>query len=235
MLMNYHELTMNERRDSPARRKQFLVICTIMAGMFAHGMFSAGAFNSIDITEGGFPGGFFVYKYAKRYEDSLVVGAGHLAVYLCLTMMLCRRDYASSASLIERIGDDLNVAKSDYGDLLYSLFLDDGAYMSGRTMRYACGILVDKTGQDKKQTLLDMNTEIAKLQKENDNEDPPALELWKLTSYEETSLPSVDSAVLQFPTSNGIVSALVLQYRVSRIVPCRAFLVTVLSSSSCMR
>lgn len=58
---------MNEARDSPARRKQFLVICTVMAGMFAHSIMTAGAFNSIDIKEGIFPGGFFVYKFAKRY------------------------------------------------------------------------------------------------------------------------------------------------------------------------
>lgn len=67
MLMNYHELTMNEPRDSPARRKQFLVICTVMGGMFLHSIMTAGAFNSIDIKEGIFPGGTFVYKFAKRY------------------------------------------------------------------------------------------------------------------------------------------------------------------------
>lgn len=126
-----------------------------------------------------------------------------------------KRDYASSGSLTERIGDDLHLAKRDYGDLLYSLYLDDGANLAGRTMRYACGILIDKKGGDKKRALLDMNEEIRVLQETNTDEDPPALELWKLTSYEETSLPSVDSAVVQFPSSNGIVSSLLLQYRVS--------------------
>lgn len=78
MLMNYHELTMNEPRDSPARRKQFLVICTVMAGMFTHGVMTAGAFNSMDIKEGIFPGGHFVYKYAKRYVSVVLAARGIL-------------------------------------------------------------------------------------------------------------------------------------------------------------
>ena len=68
--MNYHELTMNEPRDSPARRKQFLVICTVMGAMLAHAVMTSGAFNSMDIKEGVFPGGEFVYKYATRYLSS---------------------------------------------------------------------------------------------------------------------------------------------------------------------
>lgn len=66
MLLNYHEMTMNEPRDSPAKRKQFLVICTVIFGMFTHAVITAGALNSIEIKEGIFPGGFFIYKYATR-------------------------------------------------------------------------------------------------------------------------------------------------------------------------
>jgi hypothetical protein len=67
--MDYHQMTMNEPRDSPARRQQFLVISTIMAGMLAHAMMSAGAFSSLNIKEGVFPGGTFVYKSASRCVD----------------------------------------------------------------------------------------------------------------------------------------------------------------------
>jgi hypothetical protein len=59
-------MTMNEPRDSPARRQQFLVICTVMAGMFTHSTVTAGAFSSLGIKEGVFPGGTFVYKSASR-------------------------------------------------------------------------------------------------------------------------------------------------------------------------
>jgi len=89
-------------------------------------------------------------------------------------------------------------------------------------MRYACGILVDKEGEDKKQALLGMNEEIRELREASTDEDPPALDLWKQISYEETDLPSVDAAVLQFPCTNGIVSSLVLQYRVRKIIFMRA-------------
>lgn len=130
------------------------------------------------------------------------------------------RDYAASGSLLERIGDDLGLTKGDYGDLLYSLFLDDGANLPGRSMRFACGVLVDKKGAEKKQALLNMNEEIRELQEANTDDDPPAHTLWKMTSYEEISLPSVDAAVVQFPSTNGITSSLVLQYRVSKVVLC---------------
>ena len=66
MLLNYHEMTLNEPRDSPARRQQFKVICTIMAGMFIHSVITAGAFMDIHIKEGVFPGGEFIYRYNQR-------------------------------------------------------------------------------------------------------------------------------------------------------------------------
>lgn len=147
------------------------------------------------------------YVYSKSFH--------HSSLTFAFLLVSIKRDYASSGSLVERIGDDLHLNKKEYGDLLYSLFLDDGANMTGRQMRFACGILVDKKGEEKKQSLLDMNEEIRVLQEANTDEDPPALTLWKQTSYESTSLPSVDAAVVQFPCSNGIVSSLVLQYRVS--------------------
>jgi hypothetical protein len=119
--------------------------------------------------------------------------------------------------LIERISDDLFLRKKDHGDLLYSLFLDDGVKMPGRSSRFACGILVDKTGADMKKALLDKNKEIRELQEENLDDDPSALLLWKLLNYEEVSLPSVDAAVVQFPYTGGITSILLLQYRVRNL------------------
>eukprot|EP00566_Odontella_aurita_P035364 CAMPEP_0113563534 /NCGR_PEP_ID=MMETSP0015_2-20120614/21123_1 /TAXON_ID=2838 /ORGANISM="Odontella" /LENGTH=88 /DNA_ID=CAMNT_0000465527 /DNA_START=151 /DNA_END=413 /DNA_ORIENTATION=- /assembly_acc=CAM_ASM_000160 len=66
MSLNYHELTMNEARDSPARRKQFLVICTVMAGVFLHATITAGALESVRVEEGTYPGGEFVHKPLVR-------------------------------------------------------------------------------------------------------------------------------------------------------------------------
>jgi hypothetical protein len=52
MLMNYHEMTMNEPRDSPARKQQYLVICTIMAGAFVYSVLQAGGLVPVDVTQG---------------------------------------------------------------------------------------------------------------------------------------------------------------------------------------
>lgn len=211
-------MTMNEPRDSPARRQQFLVVCTIMAGMFAHGMMTAGAFSSLSIKEGVFPGGTFVYKSASRCVTGVKretdTTENHTDAHTATT-----RDYAAAASLIERIASDVHVhPKREAGDLLYSLFLDDPTtMMNGHNLRFACGLLVDNEGQDKKQTLLAMNDEIRKLQMSEET-DLSLLQMWERSTYETTSLPSVDSAVVQFPFTDGIASALVLNYKVSLCV-----------------
>jgi hypothetical protein len=141
----------------------------------------------------------------------------HTTTTCFLVQFMIQRDYFAAESMIETIASDAKVhSKRDRGDFLYSLFLDDPTtgMMSGTHLRFACGILVDKKGQDKKQTLLEMNKEIRKLQTPEDA-DLGVLKLWKRLTYETTSLPSVDAAVVHFPFTNGIVSALVLSYKVS--------------------
>ena len=190
---------MNEPRNSPAKRKQFLVICTVMAAFFAHTLVTSGILQSIDLTttkEGIFPGGSFVYKYATR-------------------------DYAAASSLGKRIRDDLGF-KSEYdGDeLIYHVYLDDPQKMGGRRQRWMTGILVeggetDELGQKQINTLRSKNPEIEKNPvTQDDIEELSAMDLWKRLPYEQTNLPSVDSLVLQFPFTNGFVSALILSYKV---------------------
>lgn len=137
-----------------------------------------------------------------------------VSVFPLLILTNCR-DYAASGSLVESIANDAKIKKREYGDLLYSLYLDDPLTTGGRTLRFACGILVDRKGKDIMKALLGMNDEIRKLQTPDD-EDIPAFNLWKRITYESISLPSLDAAVVQFPYTNGIVSALVLSYRVRK-------------------
>lgn len=66
MLMDYHQMTMNEPRDSPARKKQYLVICCVMAGVFVYTLLTSGALSSVPITVQTFPGGTFIYKNSTR-------------------------------------------------------------------------------------------------------------------------------------------------------------------------
>mmetsp|Transcript_7707 Transcript_7707/g.16757 ORF Transcript_7707/g.16757 Transcript_7707/m.16757 type:complete len:230 (+) Transcript_7707:229-918(+) len=151
-MLNYHELTMNEPRDSPQRRKQFLVISAIMFLMTVHAGLNAGVFYSMDVTEGTFGGGEFVYKFM-------------------------RKDYAASTGALRTVASDLGVVEEggssnllikekgeemDTADLLYSVLLDDLSVIPGGDTRFASGLLLppksDKgEGQRMKRMLLDAN------------------------------------------------------------------------------
>lgn len=187
MSLNYHELTMNEPRDSPARRKQFLVICTIMGVMFIHSGISAGAFHPMTIDKGEFPGGEFTYKFLTR-------------------------DYAASSGLSRAIEADLGIdntdekgwqAPSDSADLLFSVFLDNDGSIPGGMTRFASGIITEDA--EKKRQLLETNSKTDEMTEQ----DYP-----KNIKYEAVNLPKANAAVVLHPTTGGIWSALIQQYKI---------------------
>ena len=194
--MNYHELTMNESNDSPARKKQFKIICSIMGGCIAYSVMTSGVLRSVDVSEGTFPGGEFVYKYTGR-------------------------DYAAVNSLTEAVAKNLGVKEKDHGDTLYSLFLDDPLVINGRNQRFASGILLNEntvTGKqennkERKNLLMEMNDEIVDPTEKEINE-LAAYELWSRLKYQTQELPKTKAAVVQFKFTNGFVSALVHSYKV---------------------
>jgi hypothetical protein len=189
MLMNYHEMTMTEGRDSPARRKQFLIICTVMLGAFIHSLLTAGGISTVNIQEGIFPGGDLVYKFTSR-------------------------DYAATGSLMESIGKDVGIKPKDFADTMYTVYLDEPSTVAGRQQRFACGYLAtDVEGKKIKKALLEKNDEKTAPTAE-ELYDLPARSLWPTLLYESQSLPSVKAAVVQFPFTNGFVSALVHSYKV---------------------
>ncbi len=59
-------MTTNEPRDSPQRRKQFLVISAITFVMTIRAGPTAGVFHSMDITERTFGGRDFIYKFMTK-------------------------------------------------------------------------------------------------------------------------------------------------------------------------
>jgi hypothetical protein len=189
MLMNYHELTMEEGRDSPAKRKQFLIICTVMLGAFIHSLLTAGGISTVNIQEGIFPGGDLVYKFTSR-------------------------DYAASGSLMESIGKDAALKPKDFADIMYTVYLDEPTSVSGRQQRFACGYLAtDVDGKKVKKGLMEKNDEKTP-PTEAEIYELPARNLWPALLYESQSLPSVKAAVVQFPFTNGFVSALVHSYKI---------------------
>jgi hypothetical protein len=182
---------MNEPRDSPQRRKQFLVICTIMASIFAYSFVKAGGLTAVVASQGRFPGGEFAYKYVVR-------------------------DYATSMSLMETIGAEINIQRADMADQLYSMYLDAGGlWVSGDRQRFASGHLAtDKAGKLKNRQLLKTNSAATTKTNSPVNNDPSVQDLWKRLEYKTAQLPAAKALIVQFPYTDGFVSALMLSLKV---------------------
>lgn len=194
-MMNYHEMTMTEGRDSKAKRQQFMVITTVMAAALAYSAMTSGAFQPINPTNGVFPGGNYCYKHTSR-------------------------DYAASMGLGRVVMKDLvgakpgGVARNEAEEIIYHVYLDDPARMGGRRQRWMTGILVGNRQKDKVKQLQALNKD-KQLPTADELEDATAKEIFEMTPYEYVDLPSVDSLVLQFPNTHGFVSSLVQSYKVS--------------------
>mmetsp|Transcript_22526 Transcript_22526/g.25642 ORF Transcript_22526/g.25642 Transcript_22526/m.25642 type:complete len:437 (+) Transcript_22526:600-1910(+) len=189
MLLDYHAMTMDEPRNSPARRQQYLVICAIMAGAFGYSLITAGALDPMTITTTDFPGGTFYYKSSTR-------------------------DYAATHGLWDEMGTALNISRNDYSDLVYALYLDNPMEVGGGQQRFATGLLFDKKKKDKNyqpQIIQEMtSTNINNDKKESSN-----LEEYQNQPWEKQELPSTKGVTTtQFPHTGGFVSALLISYRV---------------------
>ena len=196
-MLNYHELTMNEPRDSPQRRKQFLVISAIMVGMAIHAALNAGLLATLNIEEGTFPGGEFIYKFMMK-------------------------DYAASTGTLRTVSTDLGIVEEgatnnliimeegvpmDTADLLYSVLLDNDAAVPGGKTRFASGLLLGKSnseGTKMKKSLLEVNKDI----KEEGGTHS------KDVKYEVGNLPKVNAAVASHPFTAGAWSAALQNYKV---------------------
>jgi hypothetical protein len=190
MMMNYHELTMSEPRDSPHRRRQFLVICTVMASAMTYSILTAGGLSSVEISVGEFPGGEFIFKHTKR-------------------------DYAAANGMARSIGEDLDLKPKQLADVVYSVYLDHpGVIKGGREQRFAAGLLV-RSGQDAKgkNTLLAKNKFLVPFT-EAEFWDLNAEELFTKIKYEVKVLPKTRAAVAQFPFTDGFVSALIQSWKI---------------------
>jgi len=191
---------MNEPRDSPQRRKQFLVICTIMLVMFLHSSLSAGVFATFTITGGTFPGGEFVYKPMTK-------------------------DYAASTGTLRTVASDLGYAEdrdvpSDKADLLYSIFLDDPSVLPWGKTRFAGGVLLSKSmrgeggKQIKKSLLEEANKDIDARKNVAAEEEDEIGAHSRDIRYKVGSLPEVAAAVAQHPFTAGVWSALLQSYKI---------------------
>eukprot|EP00816_Leptocylindrus_hargravesii_P002224 CAMPEP_0196821108 /NCGR_PEP_ID=MMETSP1362-20130617/77844_1 /TAXON_ID=163516 /ORGANISM="Leptocylindrus danicus, Strain CCMP1856" /LENGTH=260 /DNA_ID=CAMNT_0042200183 /DNA_START=88 /DNA_END=870 /DNA_ORIENTATION=- len=163
---------MGEARDSPQRRKQYLVICTIMAAMFFGACIASGVFQPVYITEGTYPGGEFIYLSEVR-------------------------DYSAHMALFRKVAGDLYFKpKTEWGDLLFGIYMDEERNVPGGKMRYSVGTLLDK----------DEGLSVKPLLERFDGHATHA--------YEKANLPSVRAGMVHFPFTNGFVSCLTHQYKI---------------------
>mmetsp|Transcript_12868 Transcript_12868/g.31251 ORF Transcript_12868/g.31251 Transcript_12868/m.31251 type:complete len:327 (+) Transcript_12868:292-1272(+) len=238
MSLNYHELTMHEPRDSPAKRKQFLVICSVMASVFVYTAMTSGAFQPIRsaTTQGVFPGGNFCYKYSQRdYAASMGLGRSITEDWIEDLKNNKPAEPAQKATTVaagdsnstEKVtlpGDDVIEDKAikeledKMEEKLYHIYLDDPYDVAGMNHRWMTGVLVsDADKAEFCDPLLEKNPAIERAaykQRHLEYEDKKAKEAFDTTVYELVDLPSVDSLVLQFPFTNGFVSALIFSYKV---------------------
>jgi len=164
-----------------------------MGVMFLHSGVTAGLFHPMSIDKGEFPGGEFTHKFLTR-------------------------DYAASSGISRAVEADLGIdnidvkgwqAPSDSADLLFSVFLDNDGSIPGGMTRFASGIITED--KEKKRKLLETNSKV----NEMTEKDYP-----KNINYDVVKLPKVNAAVALHPTTGGIWSALLQQYKVS-LIYCR--------------
>ena len=212
MVLNYHELTMNEPRDSLARRQQYLVICSIMFSIFLYSLYISGILLKIEPVERSFSGGSFCYKFISRdYVASIGLGKR------------IRTDVYDgiSAAAVTTNNEDKKEKRRLIEDRVYSVFLDNPEVIGGSFTRFLSGFLVAPDSSEKTKycdPLFAMNSRIEKealLHKNVLNADKAASDLFQQTVYEHVNLPKVNSLAITFPFTGGFLSGLVLSYKVS--------------------
>lgn len=193
---------MSEPADSPQKRRQFGIICAVMAAALSYAVMTSGVMLPVEPTQGIFPGGNFCYK-------------------------LTHRDYAASMGLGRRVAKDVlgsakltNTPQKEVEKILYHMYLDNPMEIGGRKLRWATGILVADSEKEKIDKLLSLNTptddQATPKRYPTDDEmgNLSATQVFGMLPYELADVPSVDALVVQFPHTHGFVSALVMSYKV---------------------
>lgn len=202
--MNYHEMTMDEPKDSPQKKKQFAVTCTVIGGVFVYMLATSGALQAVEPIQGKFPGGNYVYKYAVR-------------------------DYASSGGLGRGIMQDLiNTQIKEKKEIVpqyklephvHHLYLDNPNGKGGYRQRFMSGLLSPKSKQGNDETvelLMGLNDETKRSDfTKEELHTMTAQQVFGNLPYEVAELPAVNALVLQFPWTGGISSMLVQVLKVS--------------------
>jgi hypothetical protein len=174
--------------DLQSKRNQLIVVGSLLSALLLHTFLSAGGFQKIEVQPGVFPGGDFAFKFAKR-------------------------DYAAAPSLLESVANDAKLPARDMADRLYVVYFDDPNGLNGHAQRFAAGYLAtDKETRNVHKKLMEKpkGSELT----DEEKEDMSVSDVWASQGYESETLPSVNCGVVHFPHTNGIASALLMQYKV---------------------
>jgi hypothetical protein len=209
MLMNYHQLTMTESKDSYHRKMQFRVICAIIGGCFTYSIFISGILLTIEPFETTFPAGKFCYKQVTR-DYAASMGIARLLRKEVLQTFSEEDDEAAGISVRER--------KQRIESKVYHVYLDNPENVDGGHTRWFSGLLVDNDADVVSycDPLFEKNSEIQKeheLYKNIPDIEKTASELFEHAYYKSIELPPVKSIAIKFPFSDGFTSALVLSYK----------------------
>lgn len=210
MLMDYHALTMTESKNSPHRRAQFIVICSVIASCFVYSVIISGVLQTIQPYETPFPGGTFCYRQITR-DYGASMGIGRRLQKEILEAFPEKDDEEEGITVKQR--------KKIIEDKVYHVYLDNPEVVGGSNMRWMSGILV--SGDVEKLSycdhLFDKNPGSIKLKKLNKDErysEKAAVDLFNEALYQSVELPPVNSVAIKFPFSNGFSSALVFNYKI---------------------
>jgi hypothetical protein len=209
-LMNYHELTMSESKDSPQRRLQNRVIYSIIGSCLVYSIFVSAILVTIEPFETTFPGGNFCYKQLSRdYATSM--GLGRRIRKEALEAFPEKDDEAEGISVKDR--------KKIIEDKVYHVYLDNPQDVGGSHTRWMSGFLVSDKVEKMRycDPLFEKNPGIQRekaLHKNEPDTEKDASELFNQAIYQSVALPSVDALAIKFPFSNGFLSALVFSYKV---------------------
>ena len=217
-MLNYHEMTMDEPRNSKARKQQYAIICSVMASVLCYMVMTSGVLLEINPTEGVFPGGNFCYKFTTRdYAASYGMGRRIAQDWATVTTTETTTT-AKEPSLFAGESEDVVKRRKEISKKIYHVYLDNPMQMGGTRQRYMTGVLTtDKEKEMYCDPLFTKNSQIELTIQKNmgtDEREKSMEEIFAEIKYEYVDLPSVDSLVIQFPYTDGFTSALVVAYKV---------------------
>ena len=178
-----------------------------------YSIFISGILITIEPYETTFPGGTFCYKQLTR-DYAASMGAGRQLRKDALDAFPKEDDEAAGISVRER--------KTMIENKTFHIYLDHPGIVSGEHTRWMSGMLVSN-GADKSSycdPLFEKNPGIEKKRKLHQHvpkEEVSASEWFYRLNYKSVELPSVDSLAIKFPFSDGLLSAVMLAFKVRNL------------------